>query len=635
MPNRLSFLISLYDRASRPTRLVVVFRYLAALAVVGLGQVLYGALSNLAPLPPFILSYPSVLLVAVLCGTGPALVVTALCGLFGLMKAVGALPLGIFVFMNLGLCGVLRRLHRAPQSETAAHADVQRLLERTEAEREWYSLVLSSIAEEVYFTDPDGRYRYANHAVLSEFGHERVEGVQVADILARLEVYRADGTRRPIEEAPPLRALKGEVVRDEDQIVRVPRTGEFRHRQVSSAPVRTASGQIIGSVSVVRDVTERKQVEEALREADRKKDVFLSTLSHELRNPLAPIRTAAMLMDSPQAGPQEIAQAREIIVRQVAHMASLLDDLLEVSRYTRGDLFLRKSPVRLQQVLDAAIEAAQPLMKEKGHQLRVDVPQPTPTIEVDAMRLTQVVSNLLTNAAKYTDAGGEISLSCRVDERGLRLMVQDNGVGLAPRSLDRIFEMFVQVESTRGQVRGGLGIGLALVRGIMELHGGRAEAHSEGLGRGSTFTITLPVSAVVPNAPIAQESEPPMQSSSFSVLIADDNVDGSKSLGMLLELSGHRVTLAHDGTSSLEIAEQVRPEVVVLDIGMPGMDGYEVARELRKRSWGNQLLLIALTGWGQETDRTKATDAGFDIHFTKPVDPTVLEAAFSRRREKR
>jgi CheY-like chemotaxis protein/nitrogen-specific signal transduction histidine kinase len=404
---------------------------------------------------------------------------------------------------------------------------------------------------------------------------------------------------------------------------------------VSSAPVRDASGHIIGSVSVVRDITERKRIEDALREADRKKDIFLSTLSHELRNPLAPIRTAAQVMDSSQASPQDITQAREIIVRQVAHMASLLDDLLEVSRYTRGDLVLKKAPVPLQQILDAAIEAAQPLLKEKGHQLRIEVPQSTPVIDGDSMRLTQVVSNLLTNAAKYTNAGGEIVLSCSVNDSGLSLSVRDSGIGLAPHSIQRIFEMFVQIEANYGQSRRGLGIGLALVKAIMELHGGRAEAQSEGLGRGSTFTITLPASALAKSAAISPERKVTQQASTFDVLIADDNVDGSKSLGMLLELSGHRVTLTEDGPTTLETAERIRPEIIVLDIGMPGMDGYEVARELRKQPWARDALLIALTGWGQETDRMKATDAGFDIHFTKPVDPSVLEGAFSRRREKR
>jgi nitrogen-specific signal transduction histidine kinase/CheY-like chemotaxis protein len=395
------------------------------------------------------------------------------------------------------------------------------------------------------------------------------------------------------------------------------------------------AGHIIGSVSVVRDITERKRIEDALREADRRKDVFLSTLSHELRNPLAPIRAAAQVMDSSKASPQDITQAREIIVRQVAHMASLLDDLLEVSRYTRGDLVLKKAPVPLQQILDAAIEAAQPLLKEKGHQLRIEAPRSTPVIDGDSMRLTQVVSNLLTNAAKYTNAGGEILLSCSVEEGGLSLSVRDNGIGIAPHSIQRIFEMFVQIEANYGQSRGGLGIGLALVKAIMELHGGRVEAQSEGLGRGSTFTITLPASALAKSPAISQERPVTQQASTFSVLIADDNVDGSKSLGMFLELSGHRVTLTEDGLTTLETAERIRPEIIVLDIGMPGMDGYEVAKELRKQPWAQDALLIALTGWGQETDRMKAADAGFDIHFTKPVDPSVLEGAFSRRREKR
>jgi PAS domain S-box-containing protein len=385
----------------------VALRCAIAVAVVVVAEILFRILSrHIEPLPPFIIFYPSILLIAVLCGLGPALLALTLCAFIGIINGVSPLVLGIFLILSLALLAVLRRHDRVQQGDGLAYSDVQRLLEKTEAEREWYALVLRSITEEVYFTDLEGRYRYANHAVLNEFGHERVEGVPVTDIVARLEVYRADGSPRPIEEAPPLRALKGEIIRDEEQIVRIPRTGEFRHRQVSSAPVRNADGEIIGSVSVVRDITQQKRIEEALREADRRKDVFISTLSHELRNPLAPIRTAAMVMESPRAGSQEVERARQIIVRQVTHMASLLDDLLEVSRYTRGDLSLRKSQVPLQQVLEGAIEVAQPLLQEKHHQLHIDVPHPSPVVDVDPMRLTQVVSNLLTNAAKYTNVGG-------------------------------------------------------------------------------------------------------------------------------------------------------------------------------------------------------------------------------------
>ncbi|HEU4653353.1 MAG TPA: ATP-binding protein [Steroidobacteraceae bacterium] len=604
--------------------------------MVGIAEVLFRFVSRqIEALPPFIIFYPVLVVVCVLCGLAPALLALALCTWVGVSNGVGPLALGSFIFLNLVMFAVLRKLHHLRQSEAMAHSQMQELLDKTQAEREWYSLVLRSLAEEVYFTDVDGRYRYANHAVLNEFGYERVDGVPVTDILARLEVYRADGSPRPIEEAPPLRALKGEVIGDEEQIVRVPRTGEFRYRQVSASPVRDAGGNIIGSVSVVRDITERKRAEEALREADRRKDVFMSTLSHELRNPLAPIRTAAMVMESPQAGPEEIERARRIIVRQVTHMASLLDDLLEVSRYTRGDLVLRKSHVPLQQVLAGAIEVAQPLLQEKGHQLRIDVPDPSPVLEADPLRLTQVVSNLLTNAAKYTNAGGEIILACRADDQGLKLSVQDNGIGLAPESLDRIFEMFVQVESTRTQLQGGLGIGLALVKAIVELHGGRVEAQSEGLSRGSTFTISLPSNLLVRHVGTANKKSPTGHSPVFRILAADDNVDASKSLGMFLELSGNQVTLAHDGLSALRIAEQLRPEVIVLDIGMPGMNGYEVARELRKQPWAKDMFLIALTGWGQESDRAEAIEAGFDIHFTKPVDPSELQAALPRREDKK
>jgi signal transduction histidine kinase len=418
-------------------------------------------------------------------------------------------------------------------------------------------------------------------------------------------------------------------VRDEEQIVRNPRSGELRYRQVSAAPVRDAGGKIIGSVSVVRDITERKRVEDALRDADRRKNVFLATLSHELRNPLAPIRTAARLLESALVSQADLQRCRSIISRQVAQMASLLDDLLDVSRFTRGELTLKKAYVPLQQVLDAAVEAVHPLIHAKQHRLQLDLLPSPPMLEVDPVRLTQVVSNLLTNAAKYTDPGGEITLGCRLKADSLVIFVRDNGIGLAPEMFSRVFEMFVQVEPSKERSEGGLGIGLALVKALVELHGGSIEVRSAGREQGTTFTVKLPRSVIAAEPARISSDRDARDCPSRCVLIADDNPDGAEILAMLLQTSGHTVHVANDGAAAFELAARIRPDVAVLDIGMPGLSGYEVAKRIRREAWGAGMTLIAVTGWGQEEDKREALAVGFDYHVTKPMDPTHLESIFA------
>jgi PAS domain S-box-containing protein len=511
-----------------------------------------------------------------------------------------------------------------------AEKELQRLFAAVHAEREWLSQVLTSINDEVYFTDTEKRYTFVNASALRQFGHSFVQGVEVEKVSADLSVFRPDGTPRPIEESPPLRALAGEIIRDEEQIVRNPRSGELRHRQVSAAPVRDAGGTIIGSVSVVRDITERKRVEDALRDADRRKNIFLATLSHELRNPLAPIRTAARLLESALVSQADLQRCRSIISRQVAQMASLLDDLLDVSRLTRGELTLKKSYVPLQQVLDAAVEAVQPLINAKQHRLQLELLPSPLMLEVDPVRLTQVVSNLLTNAAKYTDPAGEITLGCRLEADSLIIFVRDNGIGLAPETFSRVFDMFVQIEPTKERSEGGLGIGLALVKALVELHGGNIEVRSAGHQQGTTFTVVLPRSIIAAEpARMISSDRDARGVPSRCVLIADDNPDGAEILAMLLQTSGHTVHVANDGAAAFELAARLRPDIAVLDIGMPGLSGYEVAKRIRCEAWGARMTLIAVTGWGQEEDKREALAVGFDFHVTKPMDPAHLESIFA------
>ncbi|HVW70731.1 MAG TPA: ATP-binding protein [Steroidobacteraceae bacterium] len=507
-----------------------------------------------------------------------------------------------------------------------------RLLQAAQAEKEWFSQVLCSITEEVYFTDTQRRYTFANAAAMREFGHTSVKGIEVEKIIANLVVLRADGTPRPIEEAPPLRALTGEVVRDEEQITRIPRTGELRHRQVSSAPVRDRDGRIIGSVSVVRDITEHKRAEAALRDADHRKNVFLATLSHELRSPLAPILAAARQLESPEVTLADLRACGSIISRQVTHMAALLEDLLDVARFTRGELTLKKQRVPLQQLLDAALETGRPLIDAKSQRLHLDVPALPLLLEVDPVRLTQVVSNLLANAAKYTNPGGAITLGARLEPDTLLIFVRDTGIGLVAESVPDIFELFVQLEPGQARSQGGLGVGLALVKGLVELHGGRIEVRSAGRDQGSTFEVTLPRSVVIAEAGVptaAPAAVAERQEKSLRVLIADDAPDGAAALAMILERRGHEVHVAHDGREALRLAEQVRPDIAFLDIGMPGLSGYEVAAGIRREAWGRRMMLIAVTGWGQEDDKRSARAAGFNHHFTKPLDPRRLRSIFS------
>jgi PAS domain S-box-containing protein len=405
-------------------------------------------------------------------------------------------------------------------------------------------------------------------------------------------------------------------------------TGAVRWLRVLGRFLYDESGEPIRSVGVLFDDTDRKTAEMGLREADRRKDVFLATLAHELRNPLAPIRNAAQMLGSAELGAERVQWARSVIQRQVRHMAFLLDDLLDVARITQGKLDLKKQHITLNSVVDSAVEAARPLLDSKSHQLVVTLPAEAVYLNADPLRLSQVLSNLLTNAAKYTDAGGHIVLSGCLEHGLLALTVKDDGIGIPAEALSGIFAMFSQVESAALRSEGGLGIGLALVNGLTELHGGSVEVRSAGLGHGSEFVVRLPFLAAAA-APTLQAEAPVSPVHRSRILVADDNIDAADSLAMILEMSGHDVRVAHDGRAALSVAQSFRPDTVLLDIGMPQLNGYEVAQALRQEPWGARITLIALTGWGQESDRLKAMDAGFDRHLTKPVDPAALEQLMS------
>jgi signal transduction histidine kinase/ActR/RegA family two-component response regulator len=371
------------------------------------------------------------------------------------------------------------------------------------------------------------------------------------------------------------------------------------------------------------DVTHSRRQEQALRESDRRKDEFLATLAHELRSPLAPIRQAALVSRAPNATEAQRRWSHEVIDRQVGHMALLLDDLLDMSRITRGKLALRKGPTELRAVLDAAIETARPLLDAKHHRLEVQAPEAPVRFVADALRLAQILSNLLTNAAKYTDPSGHIRLRAGVLGGEVVFNVADNGMGIPAEVLPTVFGMFSQLCAHDERTAGGLGIGLALSKGLAELHGGCIEAHSAGVNRGSEFTLRVPC-VPVKVASGARGASMPTPGGALRVLVADDNADARDSLAALLGLQGHVVLTAADGEEALRLLQQERPDAALLDIGMPGHDGHEVARLAREQLGSACPLLVAVTGWAQDQDRSRSRDAGFDGHLSKPVDLAAL-----------
>jgi signal transduction histidine kinase/ActR/RegA family two-component response regulator len=443
-------------------------------------------------------------------------------------------------------------------------------------------------------------------------------------------------------------ALRRVITAPLDAIARV--AHQIVHQRDYSLRVQISSENEIGLVvdafnSMLSEVQSRTQALEqsnaALQNADRRKDEFLATLAHELRNPLAPIRSAAKLLESPAADDRQRQWGRDVIARQVHRMALLLDDLLDVSRITSGRLQLRKQPLELASLITSAVETARPLIDAKQHHLEVLVPSEAIQLFVDPLRLSQALSNLLTNAAKYTDPSGRIILAAAFEGEDLTLSVRDSGIGLSTQALPRVFDMFSQVDSVVDRTEGGLGIGLALVKGLTELHGGTVQASSEGPGCGSTFTIRLPRASVMAPVTQAEAVAATLKDTSGTrcrVLVADDNVDAAQTLTLILQMSGYNVFVANAGREALELALRERPEALILDIGMPQLTGYEVASRVRQESWGAHALLIAVTGWGQPSDKDNAKAAGFDHHLTKPVDLDEIHrllATYSNRMQTR
>ena len=443
---------------------------------------------------------------------------------------------------------------------------------------------------------------------------------------------------------PELQAQEREILRkigngerlEHFDTVRITRDGRRIPISLTVSPVRDARGIIIGASKIARDISDRKHAEqllrtseEALRGADRRKNEFLALLAHELRNPLAPIRYALATVRKLGQGTEQQRRAEEIIERQVAHMSRLLDDLLDVARITHGTLSIKKAPTELTAVLGSAIEAARPVLDRKRHVLTLDLPAQAVRLEADTVRLAQVFSNLLINAGKYTDAGGRIELRARQENQELVVSVRDNGIGIAADMLPRLFTLFSQAHAALARSEGGLGVGLALVRGIVTLHGGHVEVHSEGLGHGSEFVVRMPIVAPVPASEgrVRQHED---AGAGLKVLVVDDNQDAADSCAMFLGLAGHEVQTAYTGSEALQLARTFHPDVVLLDIGLPDVDGYQLAQQMQQAAAARKIVLIAISGWGQEEDKRRAYAAGFEHHLTKPIAAEIVEALLRR-----
>jgi signal transduction histidine kinase len=374
------------------------------------------------------------------------------------------------------------------------------------------------------------------------------------------------------------------------------------------------------------EIRERTRAENSLKEAVVKRDEFLAMLSHELRNPLSPLRNASHMLMQGETQDPKIVWSRGVIARQLKHMIRLVDDLLDVSRIARGKIVLLEEPVKIADVIAAAVETVQPLLETKKQQLDVRAGDAELAVRGDPVRLSQIIGNLLHNAAKYTPEAGQISLAAREGGGMAEIVIRDSGIGIPPESMPHIFELFTQIPSERAATTGGLGIGLALVRALVELHGGEILARSGGTDQGSEFTVRLPLLSnkkTEGEMNVTENVEAPVPIRR-NILIADDNQDALESLALMLRMEGHEVVCASDGEEALALAGQRRPEIVVLDVGMPKLDGCEVARRIRQESWGQGAVLVALTGWGQDVDRKRSREAGFDMHLVKPVDPATL-----------
>lgn len=418
---------------------------------------------------------------------------------------------------------------------------------------------------------------------------------------------------------------------DHFETIRRRKDGSLVDVSVTVSPIRDAAGMVVGASKIARDITERRRAEQILRESNQRRDAFLALLGHELRNPLAAISSSLAVIRKAGGDSASMTAAEEVVDRQVAQLGRLVDDLLDVDRITRGRLNVQTSPILLSEALIDAVNAVRPRLDLCEQTLTVSMPREPITLNADATRLGQILGNLLDNASKFTGKGGTITLDATREEKSatsspvVHIRVRDNGKGLAAEDLSRIFELFTQVDTSLERSVSGLGIGLPLVKALVEKHGGRVSVASAGPGQGSEFTVTLPASDdVLTTASVSSASSMPV-SEPLRVLIVDDNKDAAEMLRTMLQLSGHAVDAVHDGEAAVETAATMKPDVILLDIGLPKLNGYEAAKQIRAQQGNRKMVIVALTGWGQDADRRRSADCGFDAHWVKPVDDQKLD----------
>jgi PAS domain S-box-containing protein len=499
----------------------------------------------------------------------------------------------------------------------------QRLIEREKANQLLTARLLASIVESsndaIISKSLGGIIQSWNAAAERLFGYtsEQAVGRHISIVIPPERLSEEEQIIASLKEGKRIEHYETERVRSDGQCITV---------SLTISPIKDDSGNVIGASKIARDVTERKRMEDDLRRlaadlsaADRRKNEFLATLAHELRNPLAPMSNMLEVLKRSNGDTEILKRAHDTIERQLAQMVRLVDDLLDWNRITHDRLELRRSEVELSSVIQQAVEVARPLIDAAGHKLVVNLPDEPIYLNADRARLAQVFGNLLNNSSKYTRPAGTISLTAKRIDGEVEVRVKDNGAGIPQDKLNSIFDMFMQVDRNSEQSQAGLGIGLTLVKRLTEMHGGSIEARSAGEGQGSEFVVRLPVLSK-PTAVSSLEPEAQESLAERRILIVDDNRDSADSLAMLLEITGNKTYMSHDGVEALEAIEKYRPEVVLLDIGLPRLDGHEVCRRVREHPWGKNIVIIALTGWGQEDDRRKSEEAGFNGHLVKPVD---------------
>lgn len=488
--------------------------------------------------------------------------------------------------------------------------------------------LLEKLPAGAYTCDSDGLITYFNQHAVQLWGRKPKLNDPADRFCGSFKLYATDGTPITHDQCWMALALSNGREYNGHEIVIERPDGQRRTTLAYASPISDEEGTVLGAVNVLVDISDRKRAEDALKEADRSKNEFLATLAHELRNPLAPIRAAVKILQLKSKITPESQAALEVIERQTRQMTRLIDDLLDIARITSNKLELRRERIDVSEVFRAAVETSRPLIEQRGHKLVVKAPAEPLHIDGDLVRLAQVVSNLLNNAAKYTERGGRIWLAAARQGNQALIKVRDTGMGIAPEVLPQIFEMFSQADRGASGSPGGLGIGLTLVKRLVEMHGGTISIESEGRGKGSEFLVRVPMAIFQTKQPDVlsiTKQEPGIRSGPpIRILVVDDNQDSADSLGLLLKLLGNDVRIVHDGPAAVEVANEFEPRVVLLDIGLPTMNGYEAARQIRQLSWADRAVLIAVTGWGGADDRERSKQAGFDHHLVKPVDPDVL-----------